>query len=462
LRFAILNMSDDSNKGDLAILENTILLLRRACPGAEIEVLNADYAGGGDGPSKMFEHVRGLGVAHHQAIFPRVFDGRRGPAAMASALWNLAVSLWVLAAVGALGGRAGRLIPRRHRPAFEALRSADLAILKGGSYLYSYGGTAQLLFVYRMVHQSLLALCLGKRIVALGHSVGPVVGRPARWLLGACMRRFERVVVREEISRRCVRDELRIDPARIELLPDLAFWRPESPTGQDDDRILHDVLNREGVEVDGAAAVRIGLTARHWHFPLQGDGAGRFDAYLTILANTIDRLARERGAQVFLMPHAAEDLPVSREIARRVRQGRPVVLSGDYTTVELRGLYGAMDLFVGTRIHSNIFALSAGTPVVAIAYEIPKGFGIISMIEPREFILDIAELTEERLWDVISAGLADRETLAAGVRASVRRANDEIDQRFSALLGRHRRETAEGESGSLSGAGGKETGDEAG
>ncbi len=38
-----------------------------------------------------------------------------------------------------------------------------------------------------------------------------------------------------------------------------------------------------------------------------------------------------------------------------------------------------MDLFLGTRLHSNIFALVAGVPVVAVAYQY-KTFGLMEMI----------------------------------------------------------------------------------
>jgi colanic acid/amylovoran biosynthesis protein len=50
-----------------------------------------------------------------------------------------------------------------------------------------------------------------------------------------------------------------------------------------------------------------------------------------------------------------------------------------------------MDLFAGTRLHSNIFALTAGTPVVAIAYYY-KTYGVMQTVGLSEWVLDIRTL----------------------------------------------------------------------
>jgi colanic acid/amylovoran biosynthesis protein len=63
-----------------------------------------------------------------------------------------------------------------------------------------------------------------------------------------------------------------------------------------------------------------------------------------------------------------------------------------------------MDLFLGTRMHSNILALSMGVPTVAISYQ-KKTDGIMEMLELSDYVLDMANLATcdilaavERAW----------------------------------------------------------------
>ena len=47
-------------------------------------------------------------------------------------------------------------------------------------------------------------------------------------------------------------------------------------------------------------------------------------------------------------------------------------------------------------MHSNIFALSSGVKTIAIAYE-PKSFGIMNGLGLGEYVMHMADVTEEKL-----------------------------------------------------------------
>jgi colanic acid/amylovoran biosynthesis protein len=75
----------------------------------------------------------------------------------------------------------------------------------------------------------------------------------------------------------------------------------------------------------------------------------------------------------------------------------------------LKSVYGRMDVFIGTRMHSNIFALSEGVPCLAIGY-MHKTRGIAEMAGMSEWVLDIDDVTSgalieklEELWQVRQA-----------------------------------------------------------
>ena len=54
----------------------------------------------------------------------------------------------------------------------------------------------------------------------------------------------------------------------------------------------------------------------------------------------------------------------------------------------LKAAYGEMDLFLGTRLHSCIFALGEGVPVASIAYQY-KSRGLFRLLDMEEQVIDI-------------------------------------------------------------------------
>jgi colanic acid/amylovoran biosynthesis protein len=64
---------------------------------------------------------------------------------------------------------------------------------------------------------------------------------------------------------------------------------------------------------------------------------------------------------------------------------------------DLKGLYSACDLMLGTRFHSVIFALTSMVPCLAIEYE-HKTRGIMRDLGLEEWVLPIDEVSHARLW----------------------------------------------------------------
>jgi len=407
--FTILNMSDDSNKGDLAIIESTIWLVKQYFPGTTINVLNVDYSTQEIQAEGKFKHLRKLPIMHHGSFFPRVFKEKRNLYELLCGIKNFFLSLWILSVVFFLKKHSYFFIPKKHKKAFTAILSADLIILKGGSYIYSYGGLKQSLFLYRMLFTTLLSIFLKKKIIVLGHSIGPVVGILPMKLAKFCLKRSNKIVVREKISYDFVVQTLGIKEEKVELLPDIAFYWHKPLSGLERKDQVQKVFEKEGIKYSDLSKPRIGITVREWNFPLQENPEKLFKNYTNTIAEVIDALFLNYGGEVFIMPHALADKTIGEEIATRARYKKPFVLKGDYSTDVLRAIYGEMDLFIGTRTHSCIFALSSGVPVINIAYEIPKGFGITGMVEDQDYIIHIAKINKMVLLDRIYRILKKRQ-----------------------------------------------------
>jgi colanic acid/amylovoran biosynthesis protein len=77
-----------------------------------------------------------------------------------------------------------------------------------------------------------------------------------------------------------------------------------------------------------------------------------------------------------------------------------------------------MDVFIGTRMHSNIFALSQSVPVIAIAYQ-HKTWGIAHMLGIKSWVIDIRQISSQALRDRLAALWAKRDAVRNQVRQAL-------------------------------------------
>ncbi len=146
--------------------------------------------------------------------------------------------------------------------------------------------------------------------------------------------------------------------------------------------------------------MRVGLTVRRWF-----RCASAQIAYEATLTDFVDWLIEERNAQVVFVPqvtHALagdDDRVVAARIVGRLRQSdAALLLTAELRPGEVKGLCGEMKYFVGTRMHSNIFALSMGVPALAIGY-LPKTEGLMEQLGLEAWTLPIETLDVRMLQD---------------------------------------------------------------
>ena len=138
----------------------------------------------------------------------------------------------------------------------------------------------------------------------------------------------------------------------------------------------------------------MGVTVRRW-FRRQADQL----RYEEVLAAFVDWLIGDENAQVVFVPQVTYALGRRRRSRRGpAHRGSPAAARAAPTCVEaelrpgeIKGLCGQMTYFVGTRMHSNIFALSMGVPVLAIGY-LPKTSGLMEQLGLGEWTVPIDSL----------------------------------------------------------------------
>ncbi|MBU2431769.1 MAG: Coenzyme F420 hydrogenase/dehydrogenase, beta subunit C-terminal domain, partial [Proteobacteria bacterium] len=128
-------------------------------------------------------------------------------------------------------------------------------------------------------------------------------------------------------------------------------------------------------------------------------------AYVDAMAAFADWIIETYDMNILFVPHVVipnvgNDLIITREIFNRMKsQDKAIVLNGLYNGDELKGIIGLSRLFVGSRMHATIGALSQGIPTMTYVYN-HKTIGINGQIlKQQEYLVDIREIRHTDLLD---------------------------------------------------------------
>lgn len=383
MKILILNAHSAQNAGDLAILRESIACMRRAFPGADLTITMNDELSD---------------LLPTDAVFVGSFT-RWMMRVDARGEWRWRKSLVPLYAVllilSSLLYRLTRLqlLPRlrERRDLLRAYYAADVVAVIGGGHLYARHA-ANIAFVWLWLGIA-LAVLMGKPLIFLPQSFGPLPGAIQQGMLRWLLSRSALVVAREYRSLRLLAEiGLR---HRVLVLPDLAFG--------DDATDSQSPLVPEVAALTADSRPLIGLTLMDWQG--QNPQFRNQRSYEAAVLALMRHVGERYGARVVLFaqctgPTAAHD---DRLIARRLlaearSQGLDNVdfVDAALSPEQLKAAYEQLDLLVATRMHSAIFALSRNVPALAIGY-LYKSVGIMEMLGLERHALDIATIDAETL-----------------------------------------------------------------
>jgi colanic acid/amylovoran biosynthesis protein len=411
----------DSNKGDQALVAEAIRFSRLVYPEARIYVENDTP----DGHSDELRATKSLGVLPTPALLasPRTGklqrtgfrDSRWASIRMAAkAVIDFVKSLFVLLTCRRLPYLSGLALSSEQRSTLQALSRASLYVVKGGGFIYSYKGIAGCYYLYYQLYRFLVAHTLGVPVVVLPNSFGPFENHGTRVFARLVLDRCKAIACRESRSAHTLRT-LGIRESLIEEVPDMGWTvRPEHEAVAEEFRAF-----RESKQPNRL----VGLTVRPWRFPGHPDPQKAWRTYVRCIREFVTWLNHAGYVPVLFShsigPHDHEDDRIAiREVVQDMSQ-RCKVISGDFSPGQLKAMYRLVDFFVGTRMHSVIFALGMNVPSIAISYQGPKAPGIMAECGLSEFVLDISSVETsaliERFESLVAREMAIRERIASAV-----------------------------------------------
>ncbi len=408
-RILITNAWSWLNKGDAAIVITMAQAFRKYIPQAEICILS--YTVGED--SRRYEqyNIRVLNGL-------RFFGGRGG-----SRLVRLfdVLYYWFTIGLWAVGyrllGRNTRWLKGKRGEVLDWYATADIIVSCGGEVLW--GGLSYMLF---NLSEIFLGKLLGKPVVIYSQSVGPFRGRIHEWVVRAFLNRADLITLRETVSERYLK-EIGVSKPPTLVTADSAFLLQPIAAPR-----AKELLAKEGIDSDRPL---VGMTLRWWGFPGSTDGERRFRNYIEVMSRIADYVISKLDATIVFMPQVIvpsleeDDRLVAKEVFELINhKARFKLLSENYSPEELKGIIGQTSLFIGTRMHSNIFATSMYVPTVAIGYR-HKTEGIMAMLGLEEYVCEIATLKFEELATKIDRAWRNRREISQGLAGRIKRVQEQ-------------------------------------
>jgi colanic acid/amylovoran biosynthesis protein len=308
--------------------------------------------------------------------------------------------------------KAYMLFGPKNRSTIQAFCEADAIVFVPGGYLLT--PHARHLHWFRHIASLLLGSLLKKPMILYACSLGPFVGRHNQVLARYAINKAHVIVLREPHSRKYL-SEIGVTKPVIYDCADVAFLLKQT-----DSRRATALFD---AHIGSGSRLKVGFSVRPYDFPGESNPEQKKENFVKVLSQLADYVVDRYRAQAVFMPQGLDakynDLSISREIVGLMRQSHNVqVIGEDYSPEELKTLYGFMDIFVGVRMHANIFALGAKVPVLAVAYE-PKTLGIMESLGLHEFVSDIRTLSFGELRDKMDALISNRSRIRNYLQSKV-------------------------------------------
>ena len=148
-----------------------------------------------------------------------------------------------------------------------------------------------------------------------------------------------------------------------------------------------------------------------------GDSDGKTrvgSAYATTLTKAITEILEQTEAVIVVVSmNVPSDLKFANLIYEQLPnslQTRVILADNSYSPEQIKSIISAMDIFIGTRLHPTLFALSSQVPSIAIHHLI-KVKGLMKLFGLEKYFLEVDSLTPQSLNDKVQELIVNQEDI---------------------------------------------------
>ena len=313
---------------------------------------------------------------------------------------------------------------------------ADL--FAGDSFSDIYG-------LWRLLFRSVPRWCvtlLKKPYILLPQTYGPFKSRTARLIAVSLIGRAAMVFARTKDDS-ALRELPVKSPLRVRYCPDVAFALDADVSfrhlvrSNDNDTDSHSgnpTVVRVGLNISGL--LYNGGYCRSNMFALRMN-------YQSFVSELVAALLTIDGANVVLIPHTyssanlehvENDLGACLKVAScfPAEKHRLKVIGQELDQHQIKGVIGGCDLFIGSRLHACIAALSQGVVTVGVGYS-KKFTEVFSALGVGELVVDARSSDNATAIETISRIMERRDSFSSPIRAGVTRNQRLIHESFQLI-----------------------------
>ena len=366
MKYVLINCYSDNNKGDLGIILSTIQFLRGEDSNSEITGISTYNE---SDPLYYSEHrILSEIIPVDPAVFGELNIGvlKNNFVKYLRFLFDtIRLFLFII-------------LPKKYdlivfnsneKKSILKLIASDCIISKGGSFLCNEKNIREQLGFIRFSYIFFILIKYKKRYIIHCQSLGPIYGVIGKKILNYILSKSDKVILREDS---CI-DKYKyiiIPSEKKEILNDIAFFL---------------IPEKTDFEVN-PLKFNIGFT-------IKNVSEVNKSAYFEMIIDSIMHCVKNYNANIYIFPHVTidNDIDSTLEIYKLLSDNLKTnvfVYSNDYTSSQLKYMYSKMNLFIGTRLHSTIFAMGENVPAICIAYHGTKAQGVFKNFDSQEFVIE--------------------------------------------------------------------------
>ena len=248
-------------------------------------------------------------------------------------------------------------------------------------------------------------------IYVLPQSLGPFEKRVSRILVRRYFPKFRMIFYRESITKEIL-DSLSLKNTHYS--PDLAFHLNPDKTSAD--KFHHPGRKSIGISVSNSIT----------RYAMGDEDKDLEKRYIRTFRKFIETFQDEY--DILFVNHVLgpgqknDDRKMAEKIMKGLASTEHVTnVTDDLSAMELKGIISTCDFFIGSRMHSNISALSSSVPAIAVSYS-HKFLGIMKMFGLEGYVIPFDELEDTVLIETFKKEVSSSDTL----RKSMKEVNAKI------------------------------------
>lgn len=287
--------------------------------------------------------------------------------------------------------------PPRNKLIFlvKTIKKVDIIVDISGIMFSDFFGRSFLEKIFEGAHL-LVGKALRKIVIKYTCDMGPFNNLKNRIIAKLCLNRIDLIFARSKVTMNYLRQIGVTTP--IFVIPDTAF-------------ILKPYMYKkeEIISCEKIGKQLVGISVSHTIMRYKKYEKIDFlikEKYIKVISELIHYLTKNVNAYVLLIPNELNfkhynDLSVAREIFDSLTNKKDVLLlEKEYNAKHLKGIIRLCDLFIGSRYHSIVAALSSCVPTIAIGWH-HKYQEVMKSMNLENFVFDINNLDFTKLREKI-------------------------------------------------------------